>query len=185
MSGKRCDSKGWILKIGESQKKDGRYANKYTDTYGKTQLVYTWKLISTDKSSTGKWDNVSLCEKVEKILRDFNDVNDTLARRWRSASSMPARTAIRKTSNVEPRRVYSRSPWKKRSTRYWNGLWRTKERLPRSISRAIPTYCSSIKAASTQNGALLREHVPRDLLGSKTSTIRLRKSCWTSCLHTI
>lgn len=42
---KRKDSKGRNLRTGESQRKDGRYAYKYTDAYGKPQFVYSWKLV--------------------------------------------------------------------------------------------------------------------------------------------
>ena len=38
MSEKRRDSKNRILRSGESQRKDGRYAYKYVDTFGKPQL---------------------------------------------------------------------------------------------------------------------------------------------------
>lgn len=44
MSGKRRDSKNRILRNGESQRRDGRYAFKYIDTTGKPQFVYSWKL---------------------------------------------------------------------------------------------------------------------------------------------
>ena len=53
MSEKRRDSKGRILRTGESQRKDGRYAYKYTDACGKTQFVYAWKLVATDKTPAG------------------------------------------------------------------------------------------------------------------------------------
>lgn len=49
MSEKRRDNRGRILRTGESQRKDGRYAFKYTDAYGKPQFVYAWKLVPTDK----------------------------------------------------------------------------------------------------------------------------------------
>ena len=68
MSEKRRDSKGRILRTGESQRKDGRYAYKYTDACGKTQFVYAWKLVPTDKTPTGKRDDISLREKVKEIL---------------------------------------------------------------------------------------------------------------------
>lgn len=42
MSEKRRDSKNRILRSGESQRKDGRYAYKYTDTFGKVQFVYAY-----------------------------------------------------------------------------------------------------------------------------------------------
>ena len=35
---KRRDSKNRILRSGKSQRKDGRYAYKYTDTFGKVQF---------------------------------------------------------------------------------------------------------------------------------------------------
>ena len=41
MSGKRRDSKNRILRSGENQRKDGRYAYKYTDTFGKPPLNIT------------------------------------------------------------------------------------------------------------------------------------------------
>lgn len=81
MSEKRRDSKGRILRTGESQRKDGRYAYKYTDACGKTQFVYAWKLVPTDKTPTGKWDDISLREKVKEILRDINDGIDTIGKK--------------------------------------------------------------------------------------------------------
>lgn len=36
---KRKDSKGRNLRLGESQRKDGRYVYKYTDMYGQPQFV--------------------------------------------------------------------------------------------------------------------------------------------------
>lgn len=81
MSEKRRDSKGRILRTGESQRKDGRYAYKYTDACGKTQFVYAWKLVPTDKTPTGKRDDVSLREKVKEILRDLNDGIDTVGKK--------------------------------------------------------------------------------------------------------
>lgn len=54
MSEKRRDSKNRVLRSGESQRKDGRYAYKYIDTFGKTQFVYAWKLVPTDKTPKGK-----------------------------------------------------------------------------------------------------------------------------------
>ena len=81
MSEKRRDSKGRILRTGESQRKDGRYAYKYTDACGKTQFVYAWKLVPTDKTPTGKRDDASLREKVKEILRDINDRIDTIGKK--------------------------------------------------------------------------------------------------------
>ena len=44
-------NKGRILRTGESQRKDGRYAYKYTDSTGKPQFVYAWKLVATEKEA--------------------------------------------------------------------------------------------------------------------------------------
>ena len=68
MSEKRRDNKNRILRNGESQRKDGRYAFKYSDANGKAQFVYSWKLESTDKLPAGKRDCLSLREKEKQIL---------------------------------------------------------------------------------------------------------------------
>ena len=73
MSEKRRDNKNRILRNGESQRKDGRYAYKYTDATGKQQFVYSWKLEKTDKLPVGKRDCLSLREKEKQILRALDD----------------------------------------------------------------------------------------------------------------
>ena len=70
MSGKRRDSKNRILRNGESQRRDGRYAFKYIDTTGKPQFVYSWK---TDKTPQGKRDDLSLREKEKQIMKAIDD----------------------------------------------------------------------------------------------------------------
>ena len=50
MSEKRRDNKNRILRSGESQRKDGRYAYKYTDTFGKVQFAYARKLLLPNKN---------------------------------------------------------------------------------------------------------------------------------------
>jgi Site-specific recombinase XerD len=73
MSEKRRDSKGRILRIGESQRKDGRYVYKYVDKLGKEQFVYAWKLVATDKTPAGKREDLSLREKEIQIQKDLLD----------------------------------------------------------------------------------------------------------------
>ena len=73
MSGKRRDNKNRILRNGESQRKDGRYAFKYVDANGQVQFVYSWKLEKTDKTPMGKRDDISLREKEKMIQRDLYD----------------------------------------------------------------------------------------------------------------
>lgn len=71
MSGKRRDTKNRILRNGESQRKDGRYA--FIDANGQIQFDYSWKLEKTDKLPTGKRDDISLREKEKMIQRDIYD----------------------------------------------------------------------------------------------------------------
>ena len=73
MSQKRRDNKNRILQTGESQRKDGRYAYKYVDNHGKSQFVYSWKLVPTDKTPSGKREDLSLREKEKQIQKDLDD----------------------------------------------------------------------------------------------------------------
>lgn len=50
----RKDNRGRILRVGESQRKDGRYLYKYTDSSGKIHSIYSWKLVPSDKLPKGK-----------------------------------------------------------------------------------------------------------------------------------
>ena len=52
--GKRKDNKGRILKTGESQRKDGRYAYKCQDIHGESKFIYSWRLNPTDPLPKGK-----------------------------------------------------------------------------------------------------------------------------------
>ncbi len=96
MSEKRRDNKGRILRTGESQRKDGRYAYKYTDAYGKPQFVYAWKLVATDKTPAGKRDDVSLREKEKEISRDINDGIDTIGKKITVCQLYAKHTSLRK-----------------------------------------------------------------------------------------
>lgn len=80
-SEKRRDNKNRILRTGESQRTDGRYAYKYTDTFGKPQFVYSWKLVPTDKTPAGKREDISLREKEKEIQKDLDDGIDTLGKK--------------------------------------------------------------------------------------------------------
>ncbi|WP_390437030.1 tyrosine-type recombinase/integrase [Lactonifactor longoviformis] len=73
MSEKRRDSKNRILRNGESQRKDGRYAYKYVDGNGQKCFLYSWKLEKTDKLPTGKRDDLSLREKIKLLQKDLDD----------------------------------------------------------------------------------------------------------------
>ena len=81
MSEKRRDSKNRVLRSGESQRKDGRYAYKYIDTFGKPQFVYAWKLVPTDKTPKDKREDKSLREKVREIQKDLDDGIDPIGKK--------------------------------------------------------------------------------------------------------
>ena len=81
MSDKRRDNKGRILKTGESQRKDGRYAYKYIDTFGKPQFIYAWKLVITDKTPAGKREDTPLREKIKELEKDLLDGIDTIGKK--------------------------------------------------------------------------------------------------------
>lgn len=67
MSEKRKDSKGRLLRTGESQRKEGKYQYRYVDLKGERQTIYSWKLVPTDRVPVGKRDDTSLREKEEVI----------------------------------------------------------------------------------------------------------------------
>lgn len=77
MSSKRTDIKGRILKTGESQRKDGRYAFKYFGTDGKPKFLYSWRLNETDPLPKGKRQCKSLREMEKEVLRDQMDGIDS------------------------------------------------------------------------------------------------------------
>ena len=71
MSEKRRDNRGRILRNGESQRQDGRYAYKYKDLNGDTKFVYSWRLDKNDRTPPGKAREPSLREKEKKIQQDL------------------------------------------------------------------------------------------------------------------
>lgn len=71
MSEKRRDNKGRVLRNGESQRRDGRYAYVYVDNNGKQKFLYSWKLENTDRVPQGKRECVSLRDKVKMLKKDL------------------------------------------------------------------------------------------------------------------
>lgn len=70
---KRRDNKGHILRNGESQRPDGKYMFRYTDSFGVRRTVYSWKLVSTDKVKAGQRGSQSLRDKEKLISKDLDD----------------------------------------------------------------------------------------------------------------
>ncbi len=100
MSVKRRDNRNRILNTGESQRKDGRYTYKYIDTFGKQQFVYAWKLVPTDKTPSGKREDISLREKEKEILKDLEDGINTIGKKM-TVCELYERT-IKNKPNVKP-----------------------------------------------------------------------------------
>jgi len=73
MSEKRRDNRNRVLRTGESQRGDGRYAFKYIDANGNTKFVYSWRLVKTDITPAGKKDDLPLREKEQRIIKDLQD----------------------------------------------------------------------------------------------------------------
>lgn len=82
MSTKRRDTKGRILKEGESQKPNGKYSFKYRDASGKYKYVESWRLVDTDRLPTGKRPCEALRTMEARIKRDIDDgINVEIAER--------------------------------------------------------------------------------------------------------
>jgi len=73
MSEKRRDKKNRVLRFGESQRPDGRYAFKYKDNDGKVRFVYSWRLDKNDRTPSGRKPELSLREKEKQIEQDLFD----------------------------------------------------------------------------------------------------------------
>ena len=71
ISVKRVDNRGRILKTGESQRADSRYAYKYVGTDKKPHFVYSWRLNETDPLPKGKRPCKSLRELEKEINHDL------------------------------------------------------------------------------------------------------------------
>ncbi len=113
MSEKRRDNRGRVLRIGETQRPDGRYEFKFTDLGGKRRTIYSWRLVETDKTPPGKRNTISLREAEAKIQRDTQDGIDryaaariTLNEYWKQY--LASRFDLRETSRQQYMEVYRR-----------------------------------------------------------------------------
>ncbi len=69
---RRKDSRGRVLNDGETQGKDGRYRYQYTNMLGERKAIYSWKLLPSDKTPSGKRKDLSLREKEKQIAEDLS-----------------------------------------------------------------------------------------------------------------
>lgn len=111
MAEKRKDSKGRILRAGETQRADGRYRYQYIDSSGKRQEIYSWKLVPTDRIPAGKRNDLSLREKETAILRDLDDGINTV-----KASKMSL-------NELFYMYLYSKTKLKDKSKKKYKQLW--------------------------------------------------------------
>lgn len=72
MEKKRRDKRGRVLWPGESQRADGRYEFRFTDSFGNRKSVYSWRLVNTDTMPPGKKDAGPLRE-LERHAQLDND----------------------------------------------------------------------------------------------------------------
>lgn len=113
MATRRKDSKGRNLRDGENQMPDGRYRFRYLDKNGKRQAVYSWRLVSTDKTPAGKRDGLSLREKEEAIAADSRDGIDGRAADKLTISGMFERHMESKRDLKESTRFLYRDTYKR------------------------------------------------------------------------
>lgn len=73
MSEKRRDSKGRLLRNGETQRADGKYMYRYVDLNGERQTVYSWRLVETDKAPSGTKAGIALRTLTAQIEKDLKD----------------------------------------------------------------------------------------------------------------
>lgn len=73
MASKRRDSKGRLLKVGESQRSDGMYMYRYNDAGGVRRTIYSWRLVDTDKLPVGKKAGAPLRDLEKQLTRDTDD----------------------------------------------------------------------------------------------------------------
>ncbi|HDX6862364.1 TPA: integrase DNA-binding domain-containing protein [Clostridioides difficile] len=101
---KRRDNKDRILRTGESQRKDGRYAYKYVYSFGKPQFVYSWKLVPTDKPPKGKRDDISLRDKEKAIQNDLDDSIDTIDKKMTVCQLYAKKNGLRKNIRLNTKK---------------------------------------------------------------------------------
>ena len=100
MKKQRRDSKNRVLRVGESQRQDGRYAFKYVDPLGRPHFIYSWRLVETDRVPKGKRQCVPLRERERQIQRDLEDGINTLGGRMTVCELYARYTKYR--ANVRP-----------------------------------------------------------------------------------
>ena len=74
---KRRDNQDRILNKGEYQRTNGVYEYRYKDVFGKTRIIYSWRLTASDKLPKGKTPCKPLREMIADIAEDAKQNIDT------------------------------------------------------------------------------------------------------------
>lgn len=69
MNNKKCDNKGRLLFLGETQEKSGRYRYNYVDALGSRRGVYSWRLTEADSIPTGRRKDKPLRDREKEIQK--------------------------------------------------------------------------------------------------------------------
>lgn len=109
MSEKRKDSKGRLLRNGESQRKDGKYEYRYIDVSGTRRSVYSWKLVDTDKLPNGKKPCASLREIEKEIEKELSAGLKTFEIKKLTVNEYFERHMSMKSLNPNTRNLYNRT----------------------------------------------------------------------------
>ena len=110
MSGKRRDSKGRVLKVGEVQRADGKYMYRYVDASGERKTLYSWKLTETDKVPDGKKCTEALRTMEQRAMRDVEDgikPNDKLTVNMLFDEFMELRSDLRQSTRTDYKCMYN------------------------------------------------------------------------------
>lgn len=100
----RRDSKGRILRTGESQRPDGRYM--YKNSKLGTKTIYSWRLVPTDKVPKNKRPDLSLREKIAELEKDLSDGIDPAGKKMTVCQLYKKQNSLRK--NVKRNTVKGR-----------------------------------------------------------------------------
>ena len=172
MNEKRKDSKGRVLRTGEDQLGDGRYRYRYTDADGLRRAVYSWRLVTGDKTPAGTRRDECLREKEERIEADLRDEIDSAAAATLTLNDMFRRYMatkgdLRRSSMLQYEGVYRHAAEstlgrrRLRDIRYsdikalYVRLWQEKGYKPRSIE-ALHNVLHPVFAMAVRDGVLRR-----------------------------
>ena len=88
MSEKRKDSKGRVLKDGESQRANGTYDYRYTDIHKKRRCIYAKSLTELRKKEEELWRD--LADGIDYAADVYPHYGSDVGAAWRAGGGMKA-----------------------------------------------------------------------------------------------